>query len=282
MKTNLSHREQAREALYLKLMIKSLLIVLLALCTSFSAEADSTLVKLSLSDNTNNEALPFANVAVYQNGVKIAMATTDMDGRCEFKNLVPGKYDFKAVYIGYMAQEIKRVDVFSEKTNWLNIKMKGGSVMVTCCCSCYCYEDRTENWWPKLWTPYREMYNEWKEKKERKLAKQVKKNEIKLSEEPDEHGIADSIEIARIELVEKMAKEIKIYPNPASDVLHIETNQTLQDLIIRDESGKVVREEVMRSSATDINLQVFSSGIYYLHYLVNGKNESKKIVVIAP
>ena len=153
--------------------------------------------------------------------------------------------------------------------------------MVTCCCTCYCYEDRTENWWPKLWTPYREMYKEWKEKKERKLAKQVKKNEIKLSEEPDEYGIADSIETARIAIVEEMAKEIKIYPNPASDVLHIEANQALQDLIIRDESGKVVREEVMRSSATDINLQGFSSGIYYLNYFVNGKSESKKIVVIA-
>lgn len=282
MKTNLSHREHAREALYLKLMIKSLLIVLLALCTSFSAEADSTLVKLSLSDNTNNEALPFANVAVYQNGVKIAMATTDMDGRCEFKNLVPGKYDFKAVYIGYMAQEIKNVDAFAGKTNWLNIKMKGGSVMVTCCCSCYCYEDRSENWWPKLWTPYREMYKEWKEKKERKLAKQVKKNEIKLSKETDEHGISDSIETARIALVEEIAKEIKIYPNPATDVLYIESALPLQNLIMRDGSGKHVKEEVMQSALMELDLKNLSSGIYYLNYDVNGKTESKKLAVVRP
>ncbi|MBK7668293.1 MAG: carboxypeptidase regulatory-like domain-containing protein [Sphingobacteriaceae bacterium] len=119
----------------------------------------------------------FANVVVYQNGVQVAVATTDMEGRCAFKNLVPGKYDFKAIYIGYMAQEIKRVDVFAEKTTWLNIKLKGGNFTMTCCCSCFCYDDRTENWWPKLWTPYREAYKAWKEKKEKKQAPRGKTTE---------------------------------------------------------------------------------------------------------
>lgn len=282
MKTFLFYRQHPREAVSSVILYRLFIIALLTLLFSFTkanAGADSTLIKISVIDNENSEAIPFANVMVYQNGVQVAVATTDMDGRCNFKNLVPGKYDFKAVYVGYVAQEIKRVDVFAQKTNWLNIKIKGGTG-ITCCCVCYCFDDRSENWWPKLWTPYREMYKEWKEKKERKLAGQTKKNEIKLSEEPDERGIADSLEAARIVLVEEMKKEIKIYPNPASDVLHIESTLPLQFITLINEEGKIVREESMQSSVKEISLDGFANGIYYLNYIMNGKVETKKIVVI--
>ena len=276
MKTIPSYRLHAREAVYLKFLYRSLLILLITLCASFTAkaDADSTIIKLSVIDNENSEAIPFANVVAYQNGMKVAVATTDMDGKCAFKNLVPGKYDFKAVYVGYQAQEIKRVDVFSEKTNWLNIKLKTGIQYITCCCVCYCYERRTDNWWPKLWTPYREAYTVWKEKKN------AKPKEIKLSEEPDETEPIDSSAIARVQFIEPIKEQLKIYPNPASDVLHIESAQPLQTITLLNQEGKIVKEELMQSNVANINLNGFPSGVYYLNYVVNEKNETKKVVIV--
>lgn len=288
MKTNLFTKIRRRYAVNLQILCTSLLFLVLMLFVSYAAEAqmhpDSGAVKVTVLDKSNSEAIPFANVVAYQNGVQVAVATTNMDGEGIFRKLASGKYDIKAVYVGYQSQEIKGIEVGVGKTAYctlsLNVNMISCYEITYCCCFGGYNGYAGENWWPKLWTPYREMYKEWKEKKERKLAKKVKKNEIKLSEESDEHGIADSIETARIALVEEMVKEIKIYPNPATDVLHIESAQPLQNLIMRDGSGKIVKEEIMQSTFADIKLNDFSSGIYYLNYLANGKAKTKRVVVV--
>jgi len=287
MKPILSQREHAREALYLKLMIKSLLIALLALCVSFKAKADndSCDVKLFIHDTELSEAIPFANVVVYQNGEQIKTGVTDFDGRCIIKKLAQGKYDFKAVYVGYQAKMIKNVEVKAEKTNSLSINLEGHGIVLTCCCSCYCgyYDGPTENWWPKLWTPYREAYKAWKEKKEKKqalAAKQPKKNEIKLSEEPDEVETIDSNSVSKVEIPDRIVEQIHIYPNPATDILHIQSTKPLQTITLRNAEGKIVKEEVIENDIANINLSDFSSGVYYLNYVLNGKSEVKRVMVV--
>ena len=85
MKKIQSHRLRAREVLYLKLFYRAILILLLMLFVSYTAEAkmnlDSGSIMVDVSDKNTKELIPFANVVAYQNGVKVEAGTTDMDGR---------------------------------------------------------------------------------------------------------------------------------------------------------------------------------------------------------
>ena len=90
------------------------------------AQNNSGSIKVTLKDKGNNEAIPFANVVAYQNGVQVGVGTTNMDGECVIKPLPPGKYDVKGVYVGYQASEVKGVLVGEGKTAYVNIGLSNG------------------------------------------------------------------------------------------------------------------------------------------------------------
>jgi hypothetical protein len=104
-----------------------LFVVGLLVC-SFNSFSQSTSggIKVTLKDKGNNEAIPFANVVAYQNGVQVGVGTTNMDGECIIKPLAPGKYDVKGVYVGFQASEVKGVLVGEGKTAYVNIALSNG------------------------------------------------------------------------------------------------------------------------------------------------------------
>ncbi len=104
-----------------------LFVVGLLVCSlnSFAQNASGG-IKVTLKDKGNNEAIPFANVVAYQNGVQVGVGTTDMEGECIIKPLAPGKYDVKGVYVGYQAQEYKGVLVGEGKTAYVTIALSNG------------------------------------------------------------------------------------------------------------------------------------------------------------
>lgn len=99
----------------------------LLLC-GFSALAQNNTgaIKVLLKDKGNNEAIPFANVVVYQGGVQVGVGTTNMDGEAVIKPLTPGKYDVKGVYVGYQASEVTGVVVGEGKTVPVTIALSNG------------------------------------------------------------------------------------------------------------------------------------------------------------
>lgn len=90
------------------------------------AQNSTGAIKVLLKDKSNNEAIPFANVVVYQNGVQVGVGTTNMDGEAVVKPLSPGKYDVKGVYVGYQPSEVKGVLVGEGKTVPITISLGGG------------------------------------------------------------------------------------------------------------------------------------------------------------
>ena len=58
-------------------------------------------IKATLLDDKTKEPLAFANVIVTSSGAQVATGTTDFDGNVIIKPLDPGKYNVKAVYVGY-------------------------------------------------------------------------------------------------------------------------------------------------------------------------------------
>jgi hypothetical protein len=79
--------------------------------------------------------------------------------------------------------------------------------------------------------------------------------------------------------MEPVKEELKIYPNPSTGLVFIESKDLLQ-LSILNAEGKVVREELTLTATTELKLSDLSTGVYYLNYVLDGKSESRRLVVI--
>lgn len=90
------------------------------------AQNDNGAIKVILQDKATKEAIPFANVVAYKDGVQVGVATTNMDGEAFIKPLAPGKYTVKGVYVGYQALEVKDVVVGEGKTAYVTLGLSNG------------------------------------------------------------------------------------------------------------------------------------------------------------
>jgi hypothetical protein len=89
------------------------------------------------------------------------------------------------------------------------------------------------------------------------------------------HGFQQQLIITAIEENIDAEVHIKVYPNPASDVINIEFEFPVDNEIIitiLDSNGRLVKRDVIEETMTkkEINLQDVSGGIYYLR-LIKGK-----------
>lgn len=107
-----------------KIYLLAVLMVFMGL--SAVAQNDNGAIKVLLQDKTTKEAIPFANVVAYKDGVQVGVATTNMDGEAFIKPLAPGKYTVKGVYVGYQALEIKDVVVGEGKTAYVTLGLSNG------------------------------------------------------------------------------------------------------------------------------------------------------------
>jgi hypothetical protein len=78
-------------------------------------------IKVTVTDQKTGEAIPFATVVVFQNGVQAGVGNTDFDGVIVIKPINPGKYDVKVNFIGYQPKEIKGVIVGENKVQALTV-----------------------------------------------------------------------------------------------------------------------------------------------------------------
>jgi hypothetical protein len=107
-----------------KIYLLAVLMVFMGL--SAVAQNDNGAIKVLLQDKTTKEAIPFANVVAYKDGVQVGVATTNMDGEAFIKPLSPGKYTVKGVYVGYQSLEIKDVVVGEGKTAYVTLGLSNG------------------------------------------------------------------------------------------------------------------------------------------------------------
>jgi hypothetical protein len=71
-------------------------------------------------------------------------------------------------------------------------------------------------------------------------------------------------------------KNFLVYPNPAKNVLHIQTNGKAI-VSLTDQAGKVLLTKTIDGSGI-INIADLASGLYYLK--INTTGETQKIIVI--
>ena len=107
-----------------KIYLAALFIIFIGL-TSFS-QNDNGAIKVKLEDRATKEAIPFANVVAFKDGVQVGVGTTNMDGEAVIKPLSPGKYTVKGVYVGYQTQQINDVLVGEGKTINITLGLSNG------------------------------------------------------------------------------------------------------------------------------------------------------------
>ncbi|MFS4427956.1 T9SS type A sorting domain-containing protein [Chryseobacterium sp. S90] len=71
-------------------------------------------------------------------------------------------------------------------------------------------------------------------------------------------------------------KEISVYPNPATDFIHINSLSTVKSIEIYDESGKLIKTEKNNSR---MDVRGLSAGVYMVNIKTEGRNFTEKVII---
>jgi len=103
---------------------KLLIITTILLAINSLVFSQSGTLKGKLTDKDTKEAIPFASVVIESGGKQYGGVNTDIDGNYTIKPIPPGKYDVKAVYVGYKPIQYTDVVINADKISFLDITME--------------------------------------------------------------------------------------------------------------------------------------------------------------
>jgi len=72
------------------------------------------------------------------------------------------------------------------------------------------------------------------------------------------------------------AKEVLVYPNPASDFIHINFPGTVKKIAIYDESGRIIKTEI---NSSEMDIKGLPSGVYMVNITTEEKNFTEKVLI---
>jgi CRISPR/Cas system CMR-associated protein Cmr5 small subunit len=85
-------------------------------------------LKGKITDKSTGEAIPFANIVLYQNEKQITGTTSDIDGYYIVKPITTGKYDVKVSYVGYQSMQITGIYINADKITFQDIAIAPSSL----------------------------------------------------------------------------------------------------------------------------------------------------------
>ncbi len=80
--------------------------------------------------------------------------------------------------------------------------------------------------------------------------------------------------------IENNESDIIIYPNPASDYIKIQSSIELGTITVTDMVGKIILQTKSRAEQEQINIKTLPDGVYFVTFLNNGIQNTKKFIVI--
>ena len=105
-----------------KMTFKPLFPLLLLISVQISSQ--SSTIKGKVSDATNNESIPFANIYIEETKSGVA---TDLEGNYQIKNLNPGLYTLTCSFVGYESKSIAEIIVNPNKPTIIDIQLISSS-----------------------------------------------------------------------------------------------------------------------------------------------------------
>ena len=74
------------------------------------------------------------------------------------------------------------------------------------------------------------------------------------------------------------ASKVKLYPNPTSNVLNIESIGSIQTISVYNVLGQEVINKALNSTSTALDVSSLNSGIYVVKTVVDGVTSSTKFI----
>lgn len=74
------------------------------------------------------------------------------------------------------------------------------------------------------------------------------------------------------------AENFSVYPNPVQDRLNIQTNNTVDAVVVYDVLGKVVLSATPGTVSPSIDMSTLTSGAYLVNITINGSSKTVKVV----
>lgn len=81
-------------------------------------------------------------------------------------------------------------------------------------------------------------------------------------------------------IVNEIASTIKVYPNPASKYLKIESRYNIQRVIIYDLNGKVLEVYSPDERQLSLNVSSFAQGVYFISLSNNYKTTQHQVTIL--
>lgn len=81
-----------------------------------------------------------------------------------------------------------------------------------------------------------------------------------------------------VHVAEEQLLSAKVFPNPTTDMLFIETDQENAELTISDIQGRTIVLQNLEANKNQINVGFLQTGVYQLHLKANGKEFHQKLV----
>ncbi len=82
-------------------------------------------------------------------------------------------------------------------------------------------------------------------------------------------------------LTSQIVNPVTIYPNPSSGLFYGELSQNQKNInmVIHDMSGREIMERKIHNHNFKIDMSSFENGVYFLNYIVNDKQYTKKLII---
>ena len=74
--------------------------------------------------------------------------------------------------------------------------------------------------------------------------------------------------------------ELTVFPNPAQNILHFETDQNIEYVKIIDLSGRILQDTKIHNNDRQIDVSLLNSGYYFATFHTKNQNITKKICII--
>jgi len=89
----------------------------------------------------------------------------------------------------------------------------------------------------------------------------------------------DEVSVVITSIEETLLNATSLFPNPASEVVNIESDFTIESLTIYNYSGQIIAEEEVNNTFFKVNTSKYQSGVYFFQIDTEEGRISKRIVI---
>ena len=86
------------------------------------------------------------------------------------------------------------------------------------------------------------------------------------------------IEVGALRINDRESSIVSFYPNPVDDVLHINSKEAIDSVVVYTVTGQKVSSVTFNATNMEVNVASLASGIYFMKVSSNGKVETLKVI----